>query len=222
MRKFAPLVLALFLTACGAIAPERLDCDQITASVLRAQIGKQFAPEEFLAWVSDVYRVPQGNTRLDTAGAGRSSTLYWQGDGISYIAVIDGSGLASVSLAYKQRRPSAAEVVACLSAPEQYRASYGSDIPGNNLQLDLLFPAQGVLVFGNQFLPARPQQPPPIEGKFEMSHMTVVSPGPADQVLRGIYGRSSADLVGSMLPQYKPWPGDWKDIVISVDPSLRQ
>ncbi len=222
MRRFTYLALVVLVAACTQVGQEQPNCEHLTATALRERISKEISPEQFRAWISATYRVPEENIQVDATRTGKSRIFNWKAGGIWYTAVIEGSALTDVELLYERQRPSADQVIACLGAPEQYRASYGWDIPGNNLHLDLLFPGQGILAFGAQFQSLRPKEPPPITGRFRISDMRIVRTGSVDEVLRQIYGGSSAELYEKMQREYKSWPDDWKAIEIEIDPKVRQ
>lgn len=216
MSKLVLLVLALSLTACSAVVPKRLDCDQITDPVLRAQIGKQFALENFTTWVSEAYRVSRESIQIVAAGTGEEISLYWKVDDLEYTAVINASGLDSAALRYDQlSAPTAAEVIACLGKPEQYSARYGLISEGGpQLNLDLLFPAQGVFAWGLRYFGMNTKQPPAITADFPINSLVFKQPSSVDKLARFLCWDATSDVCQQIVNSYKPWPGHWEAIEI--------
>lgn len=110
-------------------------------------------------------------------------------------------------------------MVACLGIPTLYYARYNWDLGKYALHLYLLFPDQGILASGAKYFYPKPKYVPSIEGDFPIRHLGLGPSGSAEQILHRIYIENSVNITPS-IPDYKPWPGNWQDIVIEIDPSI--
>lgn len=136
MRRFIYLALvALVVTACTHVGQEQPNCEILTATALRERISREISTEQFRAWISTTYRVSEENIQVDVTRTGESRIFNWKKDDIWYTVVIEGSALTDVRLYYERQRPSADQIIACLDAPEQYRAidTGGARKPGPGL-----------------------------------------------------------------------------------------
>ncbi len=214
------LIVMLALASCTAVQPTTLDCDQLTGGPLRAQIGKAMPSEQLRKWASDTFHLPISGIRAEVLSPGILETVEWQRDGITFRSTIEGGKLVDVRVSYGARQPPADRLIACLGTPERYRASYEQMVEGNQLGLDLLFASEGGLAYGGKVMRIEQKQPPLLDGTFPISGLTMVEPGTADQVLREIWGEQSNGTYEQMLRTSKPWPGEWKSIVIDIDPAI--
>jgi len=220
MKRWIYLLFVLLLVACAPV--KQRSCNEISAAALRLILFKEITVDDLLTRIAQTYHVPSESIRVDMISNGIFQRITWTTEGIQYNVYIEESVATGAVLLYEWGRPSADQVIACLGTPERYRAEYTWDIPGNQLGFDLLFPAQGILAFGVEFLRSRPKEPPPIKGSFRLYGFDITQPGSGEQILREIYCQGSADLCERMLQKYKPWPQDWQNIVIEIDPGLHQ
>jgi len=186
--------------------------------LLRTQISKEIAPEQFHHWIRETYQLSSESIEVITAKSGQTNTFSWKKDAIWYTAVLEKSVLVDVVLLNEGRAMSADHTIACLGAPERYRALYERIVEGTQLSLDMLFPAQGILAAGAQFPRSMPKQPPAINGDFPIRDFRFVQPGSAEEVLRRVFYTN--DVYESALREYRSWPGNWQDIVIEIAPSI--
>ena len=219
-RVYLMLMLVLLLVVCAYGKPRKPGpgCEEI--ATLRAQIGSELSPDSFREWVAQTYRLPLESITMETRADGQHHVIRWGKHDVSYTASLE--RLVLVHIGYSLARTSADRVIACLGEPEWYSAQYKWDIPGNQLGLDLIFPEQGVLVHGWRFFRSRPKQPPAIDGHFPILSFIFEQPTSAEQILYEIYGGKPSGLYEQVLQEYKPWPGEWEEIVIEIDPSLQQ
>lgn len=215
---YLALTVMLILASCTAVQPTAPDCDQLTGGPLRAEIGKAMSSEQLRKWASDTYHLPISEIQADVFSPGKLETVEWQRDGITCKSTIEGGRLVDVRVSYGARQQPADRLIACLGAPQRYRASYEQMVEGNQLGLDLLFASDGVLTYGAKVTRIEQKQPPPLDGTFPISGLATVEPGTADQVLREIHGEQSNGTYEQMFRTSKPWPGEWKSIVI--DPAI--
>ena len=218
MQRLVYLMLILLLAGCAYVRPGKPSCEEITT--LRAQIGRELSPELFRAWVAQTYRLPLESITVETRADGQEYAIHWKKHGVWYSASLERRVLVDVRR-HGPKAISADRVIACLGEPEWYSAQYKWAIPGHALHCALLFPDQGILAHDAKFLRSRPMQPPPINGHFPISGFVFKQPGSAEQILYQIHGHNSAHYE-EVLQEYKPWPGEWEDIVIEIDPSLQQ
>jgi hypothetical protein len=222
VHKMMGLALMLVLASCTSMRPQVLDCDELSASALRSQIDRSTSSEQLRAWVSDAYDLQVSDIRAEVFKPGEAESIEWQKDGITYLGWIEGARLTDVTISYGAPRPPADRFVACLGSPERYSASYRQMVEGNQLGLDLLFAAQGSLVYGAKFTNVEETQPPAINGNFLVTGLRMVKPGSAVQVLGEIYGGPSSGAIEGALNESKPWPGQWKSIVVDIDPAIKR
>ena len=217
MRRWIYLLFVLLLVACAPM--KQRSCNEISAAALRSILFKEITVDDLLTWIAQTYHVPSENIRVDVI-KGTFQSITWTTEGIQYRVYTEESVATGAVLLYEWGLPSANQVIACLGTPERYRAEYTLDIPGNQLGFGMLFPAQGILASGAEFLRSRPKEPPPIKGSFRLYGFVITQPGSGEQILREIYCQGSAELCERMLQKYKPWPQDWQNIVIEIDPRL--
>ena len=218
-RVYLMLMLVLLLVVCAYGKPRKPGpgCEEI--ATLRAQIGSELSPDSFREWVAQTYRLPLESITVETRADGQHHVIRWGKHDVSYTASLE--RLVLVHIGYSLAWTSADRVIACLGEPEWYSAQYKWAIPGHALHCALLFPDQGILAHDAKFLRSRPMQPPPINGHFPISGFVFKQPGSAEQILYQIHGHNSAHYE-EVLQEYKPWPGEWEDIVIEIDPNLQQ
>lgn len=209
------LLIAVFAGCTGLQLTER-DCDELSAVALRARIGHTVSGEQLQEWVRQVYQLSATEVLVDVVQPDRLETVEWQRDGTAYRGVIQDTRLSFVRLTYTGRQPSAERIVACLGMPARYRATYESQVDGNQLGLVLLFPAAGVSVDGGQFTSIRQKEPPLVTGAFPIGGLTLVAPGSVEQVLCAIYCGQSRELYERMLRDFNPWPDGWENIVVDT------
>lgn len=230
MRKYTLFMLVLFVVALALVACELprapmtmkvCRCDRLPYLFpLRTEMLKESSGDQFLSWISVTYGLPTGSIRV-TDISEKEKIFEWEKGGIRYRTTMRESALVTVWAEYEAEPiPSAECVVTCLGAPEQYAAYFTRDVPGRSLQLEMIFPAQGVLVQGAAFYGLSQEQPPPITGTFPISFFRMEAAETAEDILHKVYG--DLDLYVQMVEQFKPWPGSWQDIEITIDPSFGQ
>lgn len=230
MKRFAycSLLLILLLTGCTVPQLERPRCEEIAN--LRAQIGKEVSPESFREWVSQTYHIPLETITVDVLENGQRHVVHWnevtrvwsivkweEVVQVWYSATIE--GLVVENIRVGGGSVPASKVMACLGKPARYRAWYRRIVEGNQLSLSLLFADQGILAVGARFFRSDLRQPPPISDAFPLTGFTFTRPGSAEQLFHRIY---SSEGYEQMLREHRPWPDSWEDIVIGIDPNLRQ
>lgn len=224
MRRLALLILVLLLGSCTYLTylgQKELSCEEI--ATLRAQVGKEFSLESLRRWIHETYQVPLESIWVATTPDGQTHIVHW-GDAnrTYYYASLHQPELVVDDITFGGVRGSAGSLIACLGEPALYEAWYKFDPPAyaNHLHITLLFPEQGVLASGARFFRSRPKEPPPINDDFPIEFIRFIRPGTAEQVLNNLYGHLPTNLYEQALRNYKPWPGNWQDIVIEIDPSI--
>ncbi len=213
MRKSAYLFLVFLLVGCAEAWKPQLACDELTT--LRSLVGQEYTPDELRAWVSEAYQPP--SEWLRTEKYEESQEVNWRKGSIWYTATLQQSKVVRVVAI--SGRISISDLTKCIGGePSWYSAQYGPHWSGNMLMFDLLFPEQGVLAGGTRFLRSRPERPPAINGNYRMTYVSFVSPGSLDQIMSQIYGPGPSVEREQEVQKLKPWPGEWKDIVIDEIP----
>ena len=222
MTRLVALVLALSLTACSTVTINQLSCKEITDSSLRAQIGEKFTPDEFLAWVDTEYPVTRADVGVVATDTGDEVSFSWKVNRFEYTANIRAGQLESAALRYvDSMKPTAAKIIACLGEPELYSARFGLVSEGGpQLDLDLLFPTQGVFSWGTEYLRFDTRQPPTITQDFPIASLIFMKPGSTDRLTRFLCWDINSEACQQIESSYKPWSGNWK--TIEIGPQLQQ
>jgi hypothetical protein len=210
IRAAVVLLLGVLLSGCTGIGAVQPICDEIIA--LRAQISRAGSPEQLRTWIVDSYKITQESIEMHS-GLQQEVRLLWHRADQWYSMSIENGAVAEIGA--QIRGLSAADVIACLGQPGQYRATYGYETEGGT-QLDfaMLFPDQGILAGGAKILRARPAQPPAITSDFPIEGFQFMRPGPVSTLLQQAHSVYTPALREQMINAYKPWPGDWQGIMI--------
>lgn len=218
MRYLACFLVSLLLAGCVP-AHKPLSCDELTN--LRAQVGKQFTLESLRTWILDTYHVPQ-ETILEEVVPGRAQgyLVLWGERDRTYTVILDQSLVKDVTFTGPQAPVE--DVVRCFGLPGLYGAVYKPDTPGAQLGLDLVLPDSGLLTTGARFyrFGSIPSQPPAIPDDFPLTLFRFVTSGTTEDVLHSLFGELPSSDYEHKKKAYRPWPGDWKDLVIEIDPTI--
>lgn len=218
MRALTCLVIAVLLAGCTY--PAHLYCDIIRAPALRTQLDQETSIEQFKTWIAHTYGVASDSVFATHSKEREYWDVQWQVSGRIYdLALHNGRLDDRAGMSFLRQKPSADQVIACLGTPRLYYAHYNWDLGKYALHLYLLFPDQGILASGARYFYPKPEQTPVIEGSFRISRFTFVRPGPAEQLLQKIYIEDSVSMDPS-IPAYRPWPGNWQDIVVEINPNI--
>jgi hypothetical protein len=221
MRKVIPLLLILVLAGCIPMLQPQRDCDEVSAVQLRGLFAGQYSVDQFRAWAARTYGISAEEVQVEPASKEKDDwSIHWAMAGATYAAGLRGSKVLGAGVTYGSNPPSADRVLSCLGAPGEYRAAFDKMVEASQLSLDLLFPAQGILASGARFAAFNQRQPPPLNENFAVSSFVVVPPGSAEQVLRQVYGGLSNDQYEKVVREFKPWPGDWENLQIQIDPAI--
>ena len=172
---------------------------------------------EFVDKMSEAYQIP--NDEIGTAVESEGSASFdWEKDGIRYRAGTEqGVVIAGWARNEKLFSPSAQCLVTCWGTPDTYRAFFTLGVPGRSLKFEMLFAQKGILADGVKYFGVDQESPPPISGSFPMDSYNVRTGGTPSEVLKRVY--FDGEVYQTLLEQYKPWSGDWDNIVIDIDPS---
>lgn len=216
------LLLALSLSSCNAFFAQTPGCKQMASSELRAQIGRELTMDDLLTWISTTYQIPREDISVSSRGDGDEVSLSWKDMRVEYQADIRAARLDSVALRFFQpMKPTIAEVIACFGEPDLYSARYGLVSEGGpQLDLDLLFPTQGIFAWGTIYFEMNTRQPPAITPNFPTASLIFKQPGPTNQFTRFLCWDSGSDVCQKIAPSYRPWVKDWK--AIEIGPQIQQ
>jgi len=205
----------MVMLLAGCIFPGQPDCETINASALRAQFNQESSLDQFKEWVSHTYHVSPKTIRVIPSIDDKDYwTIYWEVAGRTYeVTLDDGRVGAGAGISFDRDIP-AAQIILCLGTPAQYYARYNWDLGQYALHLTLLYPDQGILATGARYFYPKPEQIPTIESTFGIYRLTFGPPGWTEQLRQSALNPSGEP--------YKPWPGDWKNIVIDIDPNVRR
>lgn len=201
--------MAVLLVGCSFSGHP--DCEVIQASALRAQFNQETSLDHFRDWVSNTYHVSPKTIRVIPSIDNRDYwTIYWEVAGQTYDITLDNGRVdRGAGISFNRGVP-ASHIVSCLGPPAQYYAGYHWDLGKYVLHLTLLYPDQGILATGARYFYPKPDRIPTIESTFGIYRLTFGPPGWTDQLQQSVLNPS-----GEL---YKPWPGNWKDIQIEIDP----
>ena len=130
---------------------------------------------------------------------------------------MDGTIPVAASLNYKARQPSLGSVIRCLGSPTLYRAHYRYAPGGihHTLDFELYYIQQGIMAltqldgFGNQV--------PRLDGNTPIVFFSYVPVDSNDKTL----DRLTAGITYEMKQEISPWPGNFDNITVKIDPSLQ-
>ncbi len=214
MRCLVCLLASLLLIGCMP-TQKPVTCDEIVN--FRAQIGKTFTRESLRAWIHDTYQIPLESIRENTLADGQSLSLHWGDPDRVYYSVTLNQYVIEDTM-FGRPQASVGDLTHCLGQPAAYRATYKRVPSGNELGLTLVYPDSGVLAAGTRIFHAQLKQPPSVGTDFPVWYLRFVKPGTTDQVLSEIYIAGWGQANDGILQQYKPWPGNWSDIAVDIDP----
>lgn len=215
MRHCFYLLLVFLLTAC-TLTKSR-SCDEISAAALRSILLKETSTEQLLIWITHTYHVSPQDVRIDADQRRTFQIFVWETDDVSYTIHMRGSTPTGAMIWYNSRPLFAGQVINCLGAPERYYASYKRDVEATKLELEMLFPDQSIRAEGWKFFRwIRPIRPA-IDETLPIYRLSVGKLISVEEML----GRAPrSDEAESESRKYQPWPGNWQDIVIEIDPSI--
>lgn len=203
------LATVVLLVGCSLSGPP--NCEVIQASALRAQLNQETSLDHFKDWVSHTYHVSPKTIRAIPSIDDRDFwTVYWEVAGHTYRTTLDDGRVGRGATVSFNRGVPASHIISCLGMPVQYYARYNWDLGKYALHLTLLYPDQGILATGARYFYPKPDQIPTIESAFGIYLLTYGPPGWTEQLQQ-----SASNPSGEL---YKPWPGNWKDIQIEIDP----
>lgn len=216
------LLLVLSLSSCNAIYPQSPGCKEMVSLELRTQVGREFTVDDLLVWISTTYQIPREDIGVFSIGDGDRVSLSWKVMRVEYQADISAARLDSVALRFVQpTMPTIAEVIACFGEPDFYSARYGLVSEGGpQLDLDLLFPTQGIFAWGTIYFEMNTRQPPAITPNFPTASLIFKQSGPVDQFIRFLCWDPDSDVCQKIAASYKPWVKDWK--AIEIGPQIQQ
>jgi len=207
------LAMVMLLVGCNLFGPP--DCEVIKAAALRAQFNQEASLDQFKEWVANTYHVSSNAIRVIPSVDDRDYwTIYWEVAGQTYEITLDDGRVDQGARMLFNRNVPAAQVISCLGTPTQYYARYSWDLGQYALHLMLLYPDQGILATGARYFYPKPNQIPTIEDTFGISWLTFGPPGWTEQLQQSALNPDGEP--------YRPWPGNWQDIVIEIDPRVRQ
>ncbi len=201
LRYLLPLLAVLLLAGCAALQlPGQRSCDQLSGKALREWFGTEMTPDELASRIANY-------ARISPAGVGRRSdedrwNLDWQTGGVSYTAGWSEGKLLFLNMRYEEPQPSIGRVIGCLGTPSRYQAWYDLYPTMNSEQSSFIFSTQAAIAYGTRHMPAASQTPPPIDGTFPVSMISIFESGWTDADWER--GKS------------RPWPGKWEELEIEV------
>jgi len=218
MRNILCLMLACLLAACVRDKPNPISCDQI--ATLRAQVGKETAPEQFRDWVSRTYQLPSETITIEAATGeaakdGTVSVVRWHTDNFQYVAPL-GDGAIRWLVVAGTNAP-VDSLISCLGESTWYFVRSSGVESGVQRTVELFFPDQGIALSGWYYVPFNSQSQPPAKSDRLFWDIMFMKSGPVEQVVNYYYAYDPA-LARDVLQQIKPWPGEWAKIVFPPYP----
>jgi hypothetical protein len=213
------LLMYLLLVSCTEVGPAHRDCTTIAAQGLRELLFHDVPIDDLPAKIAAAQSVPASSIEAQFDAATATRQFSWQHDGASFTLLVRGSRPEELDVFYLGRPFEAADVVSCLGAPSQYGALYARGVERYALNLNLLYPEQGIMASGARF-DTRPQRPPRIDGRFPVYDIWFAAPGSSAQVVRQTQPADSEVSTNRIIRQLKAWPGNWQTTVVEVDPSV--
>jgi hypothetical protein len=211
---FLALAVVLFSACEVPFARQALSCEQIASEALRSLNFDEMNREHMLKWIHLTYQLEDSAiARYD------ADTLAWEFQGNKYYADFDRGKLMYLTVWWDALAPTADEAINCLGPPDLYRATYLKYTRENRLELELWYPAEGILVQHVSSYPHSQQQPPGVTGQLRMRRVMFFLPADKSAIVaRGI----GPIAVGNPLDGHplKQWPGGWEAIEVEVGTAL--
>jgi hypothetical protein len=218
MRRFLLLVsIASVLIGCNIGWPPR-SCAEIAPPGIRELLARPALPNEAPARIAQVFGLQPGQVHF-YPDAAQQGGYAWDKDQVRGGLITRNSQPQAITLIYSAQMPSVDAVMRCLGAPDKYRAYYTWGVERHQLSFELYYATQGVRAGAYEFSDSKdsPRSSGDI-GAMGMMYFLFVQPGTLTETMQ----RLTADLSPEAIGQLKPWPGKWEDLVIDVDPALRQ
>lgn len=211
------LLLVVLLTACTST--KHFGCDEISAITLRPILSKAVAIEQLPTWLAEVYHISPQDIRIEIDQDKSFRLLMWEADDVFYTMHIRNSIPIGVIVWYNHSKPpSVDQVIICLGVPTKYRAIYKHDVEAKKLDFEMLFLNHNIRAEGWKFFRWTYQNPPSIDKTFPIYRLIV---GELISVEEMLGQTPPPDRTESELSQFRPWPGNWQDIIVEIDPSIR-
>ncbi len=228
------LLFSMTLAGCTTIGPVR-SCDEIALSALQPLMHEAMPAERVVEQIRKIYQLPPESVTVHRVEALSTAAPWlnekyqvgdtivsWGKDEARYVLTIGNERITGIGVMYDQHAPSTDQVIRCLGTPEKYWAFYSpGPLPTKRLaQLHMFFPASGVIASAVRF--GDGERPPRFDGNARVPDFLFVPPGSGEEAIARFLSDRPDDMRQQIAQQLKPWPGNWEDIVIEIDPSLRQ
>jgi len=214
----------LMAISCGVTVPRVSDtrtCDDITDMRLRSLLHETLSPEDMKRRLAEIYGVLPGKVDSATNDDGSGYVKVSQ-QGMAHTLVTQDSHPIGGRLLFDSQLPSAQKVVQCLGNPEWYWAYYSvrPKGAGNPLALYMYWPSKGIHAY--VIMVAHIKEPPSLDGNMPVTFIDYVLPSSDEQTTMDELTSDHSPVIRDHLrDQLKPWPGQWQDLQIELNPILR-
>jgi len=218
-------VLAISMVGCSVNVPRASDtrtCDDVAIVLLQGMLTQQMTPANMRDRLVETYKVPSDQAQYVISNDNGASVSVHKG-GIKYSVEMQGNDPVGARIQFDTLPMSAGKAISCIGEPDLYRARYafGPSATDHLLSLNLFIPRQGVEIYAFTF--GTSKFPPKLTEDIPVAFLSVVIPSDHESTMAALLRDSPADSeYGQQLRrQLKPWPGNWQDIQIEIDPALQ-
>jgi hypothetical protein len=211
------LVMVLLLAMVGCIPRVAIDCNQIEDITLRELDFDQQNLNEFTEWIENTYQIKSsdilsGSYQNQANLTPLTNSIGWAFNNKLYRAHFLEDQLVRITVEWEGALPDIEEVQECLGVPESYVASYQRGGNINELQLDLWYPTEGLVVRSG--ISSRSDNPPSNLEASGVYRIIYTDNGDINYVVQSALIDSSEAKKSHLLELLKPWPERWKDIIV--------
>jgi len=225
--RYWPSIICLAVTlvvGCGVREPRASNtrsCDDIAALELRSLLRETISPEDMKNHLAAAFQVPV--EKIESAqNADGSGYVQVTKNGMAYTVVMQDSHPLSGRLLFDSRPPPVQKAIQCLGNPQWYRAyyAYGPTAVDHTLSLVMYYPAEGIAIWAGTY--GHTKEPPPLDQNMPIDFLDFVVPSLDEQAtMENLLRDHAPEFREEIKRQLKPWPSDWRDLQVEVDPALR-
>jgi len=192
-------------------------CNEIEDIALRDLNFDQQNLGEFHGWVETTYNIEasdvlSGSYRNQSHLTPLTNSIVWFSNDKKYAAHFLEANLIRITVEWNGVAPTVEEVQACLGTPQLYIASYGRGVELNEMQLDLWYLEEGVVVQSG--VTSRNANPPVRIQDSKVYRITYVQGGALDAVMQSAFIDIPEERKEKWLQALKPWGDGWKDVLV--------